>query len=181
MSDISNTLVTKIERIWQRASLPIVFNAKISQMIKVHHNKYRNLLKSKNRKGIKKYDINLETFLSNSKLLFDISPCKCLNFESCICSKEKKVAIVERSFLADQRLARKMFISNIDRVTTSALKEKDERKRKELGRVIKCKQRQTEIISPTSVISDSDSTENEINVIEEPGPSTYKKKALKCE
>lgn len=118
VSEITEILIPKIERIWSKASIPIVSNLRISQMIKVYHGKYRNLLRSKGRKGSDKFESNLATFKAEAERLFDIAACKCQNIAVCNCSKEKKIPVLEQEFLEDQRSNRKMVISNIDRATT---------------------------------------------------------------
>ena len=47
---INEISALKIENIWLRASIPVVSNTRILQMIEAYHDKYRNLLKSKSRK-----------------------------------------------------------------------------------------------------------------------------------
>ena len=57
--------------------------------------------------------------------LFDISVCKCLNYEKFNCSV--KVSSRKQSFLADQRQERKMAIGSIDISATQKLKRVRER------------------------------------------------------
>jgi hypothetical protein len=174
--EICDILVPKIEQIWSRASIPVVSSRRILQMIIDYHAKYRNLLRSKIRKGSEKFDCNLAKFREEAKRLFDIAACKCVNFNTCTCIKEKKVPVMEQEFLKDQRSNRTMVIGNIDIATTSALRRKEERKSKELQRIVKFTQEQTKNTSISETVTgDNDSAEErQCSLPEEanqPGPS----------
>lgn len=176
VNEICDTLVPKIEQIWSRASIPVVSSKRILQMIRAYHGKYRNLLKSKGRKGSDKFDCNLAKFRKEAERLFDIAACKCVNFNTCTCIKEKKVPVVEQEFLSDQRSNRKMVIGNIDIATTSALRKKETRKSKELQRIVKFNQERTKNENVSEMVtSDNDSAEEQrCSLLEEanqPGPS----------
>ena len=103
-------------------------------MLDKYHSQYRNLLKSyKARKDKPSFKAQMDRFIDNSKLLFDIAACKCAS-KNCTCAKEKKVPQRELTFLFDQRNERKMAISNIDHKTTTQLQRKEKRKETELKR-----------------------------------------------
>lgn len=116
--EIANIISTRIEEIWTKASLPIVSHTRVTQMLKSYHLKYKNLLESYPKIPEK----TLEEFRRSSKVLFDISACKCKNLNECICSRDRKVPIKEHCFLIDQRTTRNMIIVNIDIATTNQLK-----------------------------------------------------------
>lgn len=98
-SDIAETISQDIENIWVKASLPIVSHTRVIQMIKTYHLKCKNILKSIARlTAEKKQDI-----LMQSKVLFDISSCKCKNIKQCTFLKDKKVPKSEQAFLIDQQ------------------------------------------------------------------------------
>ena len=82
------------------------------------------------RRSGKTYKTRLEKFQNDIKLLFDLSFCKCKKFEACTCERSKKVPLLERSFLCDQRKERKMIIAGIDRKTTAKLKLRNQRRMK---------------------------------------------------
>ena len=66
--------------------------------------------------------------------LFDISTCKCTNFATCACSREKKVPAQEQQFLCDQRTVRKMYIGSIDKRTTKRNEKTLQRKMEDKSR-----------------------------------------------
>ncbi|KAJ8728603.1 hypothetical protein PYW07_006299 [Mythimna separata] len=115
--EIEAIVVAKIVEIWGKASIPTIQLKGIKVMLKAYHLKCKNLLKSYPKIPEKK----LEEFRRSSRVLFDISSCKCTNISECTCPREKKVPKREHSFLIDQRSARKMFIGAIDTATTSKL------------------------------------------------------------
>ena len=59
---------------------------------------------------------------------FDISACKCTNWESCSCDKSRKVPMKERNFLKDQRNERLLFIGKLDQEETARLAKNKKRK-----------------------------------------------------
>lgn len=115
--EIEAIVVTKVANIWKKASIPTIQIKGINVMLKAYHLKCKNILKS----HPKIPQIKLEEFRRSSRVLFDISSCKCTDISKCTCPKEKKVPTVEQRFLIDQRSTRKMFIGGIDTVTTRKL------------------------------------------------------------
>ena len=78
-------------------------------MIISYHDKYVRL-----KKDLHRNTATISDFLKIARSnLFDICCCKCLNFDLCECSEEKRVPIQRRSFLVDQRTNRQMKISLI--------------------------------------------------------------------
>lgn len=126
--EIQAIVVSKITEIWGKASIPTIERKGINVMLKAYHLKCKNLLKSHPKIPTAK----LDEFRRSSRVLFDISSCKCTDISKCTCSREKKVPAREQSFLIDQRSTRKMFIGTIDTVTskklTNALKRKSNSK-----------------------------------------------------
>ncbi|CAG9791464.1 unnamed protein product [Diatraea saccharalis] len=115
--EIADIVTSRAENIWQTASIPTVTQTRIVQMLKAYHLKCKNLLKS-----IKRFSPDkLNSFQQSSKILFDISACKCKEFAQCICPKDKKVPKPEHPFLTDQRTTRIMVISGIDVTATKNL------------------------------------------------------------
>ena len=55
---------------------------------------------------------------SARKNLFDISACKCLDFERCTCKLKNRVPHAERDFLRDQRSDCRMVIAELDKAAT---------------------------------------------------------------
>lgn len=138
VSEIGETIATKLEDLWIKASIPVVTRARIMQMIRTYHDKYRNLLKSsKGKAGRESYQRKVETFKRDSKKLFDIAACKCKNTNTCTCSRDRKVPIEERPFLLDQRCERKMMIGSIDIQKTKQLTSSMKRKWEDETRILK--------------------------------------------
>lgn len=102
VSEILDILIKKVESIWLKASISVVSRFRMLQMLKTYHDKYRNILRSKSRKGTEKYDSIVASFLNESKCLFDVAACKCEEFSVYKCEKTKKVSKLEQEFLLDQ-------------------------------------------------------------------------------
>lgn len=136
---ISDIVVTDVEKIWQKASIPIVSHNRALQLLINYHDKYKKIIKSiKNRKNTLTFKSNLEKFQNNAKdTLFDLAACKCIEFYLCSCEKSRKVPIIEQVFLKDQRSMRKMAMSSIDVLTTKKLNKNMHRKEIEANRIDK--------------------------------------------
>ena len=74
---------------------------------------YFDLKKNVNRKETENFQKKLAMFHKRIGSLFDILTCKCRNFATFACSREKKVPFQAQQFLSDQRFARKMFIGSL--------------------------------------------------------------------
>lgn len=122
--EIEAIVVPKITEIWTSASIPTVQQKVIKVMLKAYHLKCKNILKS-HPKIPKK---NLEEFRNASKVLFDISTCKCFEITLCTCPKQKKVPAREHNFLIDQRSTRKMIIGGVDTIATAKMNKGLQRK-----------------------------------------------------
>lgn len=124
VKDISEIVSCDIERIWKKASLPVVSHQEVIRLIRNFNEKYKNIKRiPKSRKGADK--IRKVFFDEANSTLFDISACKCLNYEQCKCSV--KIPSMERNFLADQRHERKMVIGSVDISATQKMKRVRER------------------------------------------------------
>ncbi|CAI6345276.1 unnamed protein product [Macrosiphum euphorbiae] len=65
---ISEIVVTDVEKIWQKASIPIVSHIRALQLLINYHDQYKNIIKSiKNRKNTLTFKSNLEKFQNNAK------------------------------------------------------------------------------------------------------------------
>lgn len=63
----------------------------------------------KSRKDVPTFKKKCDDFENNAETrLFDISACKCVNFENCTYNKDKKVPQFKQVFLSDQRTLRKI-------------------------------------------------------------------------
>lgn len=162
--DISEKSATVIERIWRKASIPIISHTRVLQLIRAYHDSYRKLLKScKGRKNEDGYKAKLLAFRNESKKkLFDIASCKCVR-GTCSCSKERKVPVDEEEFLSDQRTVRLMCISGVDQCKTRKLVSKLKRKALETERIEKRRKSLNEIDNAVSTMSSSeyDNTESD--------------------
>lgn len=147
---IAENVAFQIEAIYAKASIPIVSHTRVVQMIRSYHDSYYNLRKSYNRDHKKdSFQKKVEKFVTESKSkLFDIAACKCQMIYTCQCGKkttscdcpiimeckcdkQKKIPIIERKFLHDQRTNRKTCIGGVDKVVTNQLLMKEERKQAE--------------------------------------------------
>ena len=81
-------------------------------------NEYFDLKKNVNHTENENFKKKLAMFHKSIGSLFDISTCKCTNFATCACPREKKVPFQEKQFLSDQRFARKMHIGSIESAIT---------------------------------------------------------------
>ena len=106
------------------SSIPVVSHARVLQLIRTYHEKYRKLLKPfKGRQNKPAYLKKLEEFREQESVtLFDIAACKCgIENKPCCCSKSQKVPIAEQMFLKDQRNERIMMIANVDHIASKKL------------------------------------------------------------
>ena len=72
-------------------------------MLQQYRHKMNNLLKFKP-KNSDTYKRKVQLLRDSAdKNLFDVSPCKCLDFERCTCKLKSRVPLAERDFLCDQR------------------------------------------------------------------------------
>lgn len=156
VAEIGEIVAQKLEDLWHKASIPIVSHTRILQMIRNYHDKYRNMLKSFKGKGSREsYQLKLKAFQADARKLFDISACKCKEFNFCSCPREKKVPVEERPFLLDQRSKRKMIIGSLDIEKTKQLTERMKRKIEEEAREAKVL-KEKESQPSTSKFSDSE-------------------------
>lgn len=108
--------------------------ARIIAMIKAHHHKYKNSLKSKGRRNTVCFHVKVSQFKVTSSRLSDICSCKCKD-NNCTCLKPMKVSIREKEFLEDQRGERKMFIDSVDIQTTKLMEKSVKGKRKDVAKI----------------------------------------------
>ncbi|XP_050503662.1 uncharacterized protein LOC126882719 [Diabrotica virgifera virgifera] len=127
-TDSSQIVAKKIQEIWSRASIPTIQQCSIIKRITSYRLKIRNLLKPyKQRSGVASYKKQLNDFRTQSKVLFDVAACKCLDLNNCSCDKVFKVPAAERPFLEDQRTQRRMVIGAIDITMSKKLQNREER------------------------------------------------------
>lgn len=127
--DISDNVISCIESVWKKASIPVVSTRRIQDMIKKYHEKYRKIIKLLSAKGSANKLEKVKTFRDDAKRkLFDICLCKCTELKRCNCSLSNKVPKEEQEFLLDQRTTRKMFIGSVNRALTIKTMQKSSRK-----------------------------------------------------
>ncbi|GBN55527.1 hypothetical protein AVEN_41001-1 [Araneus ventricosus] len=66
--------------------------------------------------------------------LFDITFCKCTNFNTCKCRRDMKIPLAERLFMKDRILEKKMVIGEVEVLATEK-REKEKRKQMEDKRI----------------------------------------------
>jgi len=146
ITDISQKVAEDVERLWIKASIPVISHTRVVKMIRSYYDKFIKVKKNKKRSD---YAAKADSFRRDAKnRLFDIAACKCLS-GACNCDKSRKVPHVEQDFLHDQRSVRLMIMSNIDKRETKKLCTKQQRKCQESMRAKKL---------PMSVIGDGDAT-----------------------
>lgn len=160
VSSIAEIVAVDVEKVWLKASIPIVSHTRVLQMIKTYHDKYRNILKSaKSRINNDTFKKKLEHFQNEAKNgLFDIAACKCVEFSICNCEKSRKVPIIEQVFIIDQRTTRKMVMTSIDTSTTKKLQKKIMRKEIDAKRIEK---KSLSVVDVINFDSDEVSTETD--------------------
>ena len=115
-SAICQLVATSVIKIWNSASVLTVSLKPVKDMINNYHQKFKKFLYNyKARADTLLSQTNLSDFRSQSKMLFDIAACKCLDFSACSCVNAKNALRKEREFLLDQRTNKKMIISGVDR------------------------------------------------------------------
>ena len=105
-------------QVWETSSLPTLSKPRVTELMRKRLDQYFELKKNLSRKESVNFKKKLTKFHESIWTLFDISTCKCTNFATCACSREKKVSVQEQQFLCDQRTLRKMYIGSIDKRTT---------------------------------------------------------------
>ena len=152
------------EILWKKASIPHISRKRITSMLQQYRHKMNNLLKSKSKSSdnykrkvqlLQQYRHKMNNLLKSKskssdnykrkdqllrdsvhKNLFDISACKCLDFERCTCKLKNRVPLAERDFLCDQRSDRPMVIAELDKAATILNKKETNRGWKELNSFI---------------------------------------------
>ena len=105
-------------QVWETSSLPTLSKPRVTELMRKRLDQYFELKKNLSRKESVNFNKKLAKFCKSVGTLFDISTCKCTNFATYACSREKNVPVQEQQFLCDQRTLRKMYIGSIDKRTT---------------------------------------------------------------
>ena len=100
--------VNKISEIWYSASIPTIQQRSIHkrlvryliQLLALRKNFGKSCFENSFNKHVEKYNV-----------LYDISSCKCRNFNLCDCIESTKIPFDDRIFIEDQRSTRKMIIT----------------------------------------------------------------------
>ena len=96
ISIICKEVCSEVMTIYASASIPSLSETRIIELLKKYHSKYTSLLKSyKARCNVESFKSKTDEFLDDSKILFDFACCKCDSFDSCSCSKAKKIPRIE--------------------------------------------------------------------------------------
>jgi len=132
IQQVAETVASKCEVLWNKATIPTIGHKRLVKKIRKNNKKYQNMLKPfKKRKGDQKYQTKLKSYAAEcNSQLFDIAACKCYNEATCTCEREKKVPLVERTFLTDQRTMRLMIIVGINTALTRQLAKREMKKRR---------------------------------------------------
>ncbi|GBM62801.1 hypothetical protein AVEN_19791-1 [Araneus ventricosus] len=133
-STVARQVAIKLNIIWDKASIPIVTHISVIQLITRCYDDYISIKKTLNCKTTvrKTKDYKLTSFIEQTSKLFDIAFCKCADFSGCTCPKHKKVPVLERQFLLDQRGPRIGRIGSVDLPVTEGMIKRAERSYKRL-------------------------------------------------
>ena len=101
--------------------MPTLSKPRVTKLFKNKLDNYASLKKSIGRREAETFKVKLAALKKSISGLFEISACKCTDFTSYACPKEKKVPMRERLFIVDQRSERKMYIGRIDQQVTKQL------------------------------------------------------------
>ena len=129
VADICESVTRDVEKVWIRASIPIVSHTRVVKLLRCYHDKYMKLLKPyKARQKQETYKKQLKDFKTHAKnTLFDIASCKCEDDNNCKCERTRRVPTDEKAFLRDQRTIHIMCMSNVDRNASEKLSKKQKR------------------------------------------------------
>ena len=108
-------------KVWNAASIPTIQEKTVRDRVK---SCYINGMKIGDTPVSKRSEAIKENKLIWLNEMFDITSCRCINSDSCICPREFKVHEREWPFLIDQRGARQMLIGNIDPLVTRKMQRK---------------------------------------------------------
>lgn len=170
IKDISEIVSHDVARIWKKASIPVVSEQEIIRLIKKFNEKYKNIKKiSKSRKTAEK--AKNDFFNHANSTLFDISACKCLNYEQCKCSV--KIPRMERSFLTDQRNERKMVIGSIDVSTSRKLKLIGKRQQRKEDHEVKAREEKDNVSKTITNLETNDFLGSDSDINEDKDDSEY--------
>ena len=111
----------KVQKIWKKGGIPTVSNTRAVQILTTYHSKYRALLKNlKSRKVQQSFQNKMKEFEEKARVtLYDISACKCMDFEKYSCDKSKRMPVQERKILTDQRNLQMMYIGALNKEETA--------------------------------------------------------------
>ena len=130
-SIIVEGVANKVISLYGEASIPSVSYTRVVQLITEYHKKYRKVIKYTYKAGKSSaLQKKIDCFKATANYLFDIAACKCRDFQSCSCPKDRKVLQKEQSFLLDQRGDRVGRIGGVDIPETIKLMNRANRHKK---------------------------------------------------
>ncbi|GBM50348.1 hypothetical protein AVEN_208954-1 [Araneus ventricosus] len=144
---VARQVAIKLNIIWDKASIPTVTHNRVIQLIIRCRDDYLSIKKTLNCKTTVRKTKD-ESLIEQTSKLFDIAFCKCADFSGCTCPKNKKVPVLERQFLLDQRGQRIGRIRSVDFPVTKGMIKRAERS---------CKRLRPEIFLSESSYSNADS------------------------
>ena len=90
---IAAFVAQRLEILWKKAFTPHLSRKRITSMLQQYRHKMNNLLKFKS-KNSDNYKRKVQLLRDSAlKTLFDISACKCLDFERCTCKLKNQVPL----------------------------------------------------------------------------------------
>lgn len=82
-----------LEDVWIKASIPMVSQFRIIQMMDTYLTTRKALLKVNKKKTTESAQLKAKQFVESCDLIFDIATCKCQHFDKCVCKREDKVIL----------------------------------------------------------------------------------------
>ncbi|KAE8737643.1 hypothetical protein FOCC_FOCC016891 [Frankliniella occidentalis] len=141
MEQVVQVVADRVEEIWTKASIPIVSNRSIVLGLSRYVQNCRKVAKNWKNPSPRVQE-GVQSFIEESKKLFDVAQCKCLPAKPlCVCSPTDVISSVEVPFLVDQRTDRRMVIGGVDKGVTRVLQRAEEKVQKRVMAVKEVEER----------------------------------------
>ena len=129
--DVLKYVANDLVSIWNKASIPVIGYSSVVGKLQKLIELAQQLQKYP---PAKRTSLTFKADFSNFKQVFDICSCKCVRnkiVDRQLCKCATKVSQIEWNFWVDQASVRKMVIGPIDKIVSSSLQKKTERKNRE--------------------------------------------------
>lgn len=136
LSLVFGAVTDQVINVWQSASVPVTSRQMIYTKVKRYYDSCFNDVykRSDDKKHTKQYTDKITKHIAKGRLIFDVAACQCKDYSHCLCTADRKVPVLERHFLLDQRGERTKHIMAIDHAETLRIRKRDKRKAQETAR-----------------------------------------------